>query len=83
MIVPAFRSNNTGKNTRDEEPSTCRELNDLGHTLNGFYVLRALESNSKAVGSKTFEIVFCQFQKTFFYDPQSKLLNGITLNLET
>ena len=70
----AFRSNNTGKNTRDDEPSTCKELNDLGHTLNGFYVLRAPENKPKAA-SNIFEIVFCQFQKSLFYDPESKQTN--------
>jgi len=61
-------------NKKDSEPSTCKELNDLGHTLNGFYVLRAPENNPKAA-SNIFEIVFCQFQKSLFYDPESKQIN--------
>jgi len=38
-------------------PSSCAELNDIGHTLNAFYIVRDNEVNSSKL-----QTIYCDFQ---------------------
>lgn len=39
------------------EPKSCRDLNQLGQTVNGFYTVKGTEANADNI-----ETVFCNFR---------------------
>lgn len=41
--------------------TSCEELGMLGYTLNGYYIVKRKSQSSTSSGSKTTEVVFCQF----------------------
>ncbi len=57
----------TGRGRGEEEkpiigpPTSCKDLNQLGHTLNGIYLIKTNRSKS-ATKSKIINAVFCDFQ---------------------
>jgi len=44
-------------------PSSCKELSQLGHTLNGIYLVRINSTSSN--NTKIINAVFCDFQPNF------------------
>ncbi len=41
-------------------PSSCKDLNQLGHTLNGIYLIKTNSTGS--ANSKVINAIFCDFQ---------------------
>lgn len=57
-------------------PSSCKDLQLLGHTLNGFYSVQGKDSNNKI------ETIFCQFEseQSFTAGGNSTFRNNLVLN---
>ena len=43
-------------------PTSCGELNSLGYTLNGYYLVKDKEKDY-STSSRGIKVVFCQFKK--------------------
>lgn len=64
-------------------PSNCADLNDIGHTLNAFYIVR-----DNATNSSKLQTIYCDFQSLTSSNGQAttsadsiKYLNDVTLTL--
>ena len=62
-MIPRFRPIQN-ESTEVGVPSNCNELNTLGHTVNGIYLVKSESSNKKNTAIKLnsrIEAVYCDF----------------------
>ena len=51
-------------------PTSCDELNKLGYTLNGYYLIKGKET----LNANRIQVVYCQFQQPPDAKKQSKII---------
>ncbi len=59
-----YRQKQKPKNSPEEEhfPYNCQDLNDLGHTVNGFYLVK--NDKLATISSENFQTKFCDFKNS-------------------
>ena len=69
-------SNNGDDDERDYEgpPTSCKTLTKLGYTLNGYYLIKGNDQQSKSDKKNKIQVVFCRFKHAKFPEknPHSK-----------
>ena len=51
-------------------PTSCSELQKLGYTLNGYYLIKGKDESNRS----RIQVTYCQFQQPLGRDKQSNLL---------
>lgn len=66
------KENNTANNDNDGErdfegpPTSCKTLAKLGYTLNGYYLIKGKDQQSKSKKSNKIQVAFCRFKQKKF-----------------
>jgi len=60
-------------------PSSCAELNDIGHTLNAFYIVREKQETQPNYSSKLLQIIYCDFQSSPSSDKLTESAGSMTI----
>ena len=80
-IICSEKEQNSVVNYEEEEfvgpPTSCETLAKLGHTLNGFYLIKGNDRKSKGDQINKIQTVFCQFKQRQILEekPQQSSIN--------
>jgi len=62
MFIPSSKPKNKTSD-ENQQPSNCRDLNNLGHTLSGFFLVN---KNKPATNTVKLHAIYCDFTRPMF-----------------